>query len=572
MDSTTTNTTEPNQLDPLKQEEVSSQALPPRSIDDYLESAYHHPHHHGQEFPGVVMQRWRYYIIFLALGIANSGDSAEMGCTNFLLSSERFQREILQNGANDDGRADFAGRGAAIAGAHFAGMLVSGLLSGVLADARGRRYTLLLGLVCNALVGVASALARNAVELCLLRFACGLGLGMVISGVVTLSAEISPPSRRGRFMTLVASCYTLGFLYTALWALLIFRTGSGSWRLFMFVNAIPTICAAFLAVMFVPESPRFFLSRGRLRDSVDAANMIVKRIGRDGQQHDLLTVEELRRYLFRAKQIGVTSFRAKEITMENEDNLHRHEYGTLYEEIRVSLVSMTQVFTNRMYRITIPLQLTYACLTFTLVTGVATWWTKIFQGLELTSDAYALSFYHTLAQIPGMMLASSLIDIVGRRRLVILGFGGGTATLFLFSMFANSVQSLENDVRSAVALGLACCYSICLCVGWLALDCLSTESFPTRVRSTGRGVCVATGRIAGFGIQFLYGPLMNENRLGCMLGIASMFAVCGVVISYQTTDTTNVDLQDHWDGGKAMELPRDGVTLTDRRKSYLSMQ
>lgn len=135
----------------------------------------------------------------------------------------------------------------------------------------------------------------------------------------------------------------------------------------MFVNAIPTICAAFLAVMFVPESPRFFLSRGRLRDSVDAANMIVKRIGRDGQQHDLLTVEELRRYLFRAKQIGVTSFRAKEITMENEDNLHRHEYGTLYEEIRVSLVSMTQVFTNRMYRITIPLQLTYACLT--LVTG-----------------------------------------------------------------------------------------------------------------------------------------------------------------------------------------------------------
>jgi MFS family permease len=192
---------------------------------------------------------------------------------------------------------------------------------------------------------------------------------MVISGVVTLSAEISPPSRRGRFMTLVASCYTLGFLYTAFWALLLFRTGSGNWRLFMFVNAIPTIGAAILAVVFVPESPRFFLSRGRLRDSVDAANRIVKRIGRDdGQQYpDLLTVEELRRYLFQAKQIGATSFRAKEAAMENEDNRNRHEYGSLYEEIRVSLVSMSQVFTNRMYRITIPLQLTYACLT--LVTG-----------------------------------------------------------------------------------------------------------------------------------------------------------------------------------------------------------
>ena len=137
----------------------------------------------------------------------------------------------------------------------------------------------------------------------------------------------------------------------------------------MFVNAIPTIGAAILAVVFVPESPRFFLSRGRLRDSVDAANRIVKRIGRDdGQQYqDLLTVEELRRYLCQAKQIGGMSFRAKEVTMENEDNPNRHEYGSLYEEIRVSLVNMSQVFTNRMYRITIPLQLTYACLT--LVTG-----------------------------------------------------------------------------------------------------------------------------------------------------------------------------------------------------------
>ncbi|KAL3783070.1 hypothetical protein HJC23_012107 [Cyclotella cryptica] len=446
-----------------------------------------------------------------------------------------------------------------------AGMLFSGLLSGVLADVRGRRYTLLFGLVCNAFVGVASALARNATELCLLRFMCGLGLGMVISGVVTLSAEISPPSCRGRFMTLVASCYTLGFLYTAFWALIIFRAGSGSWRLFMFVNAIPTICAAILAVMFVPESPRFFLSRGRLRDSVDVANTIVKRLGGDG--NDLLTFEELRRYLFQAKQIGVTSFRAKEVITVNEDNLNSHEYGTLHEEIRMSLSSMSQVFTNRMYRITIPLQLTYACLT--LVTGVATWWTKIFQGLELTSDAYSLSFYHTLAQIPGMMLASGLIDIVGRRRLVIIGFGGGTVTLFLFSVFANSVQAFESNTRSAVALGLACCYSICLCVGWLALDCLSTESFPTKVRSTGRGVCVATGRIAGFSIQFLYGPLINENRLGYMLGIACMFAVCGVIISYQTTDTTNVDLQDHWEGGKAVELPCDDANLTDRRYKFL---
>jgi MFS family permease len=219
---------------------------------------------------------------------------------------------------------------------------------------------------------------------------------MVIAGVVTLSAEISPPSCRGRFMTLVASCYTLGFLYTSLSALVIFQAGGGSWRWFMFMNVLPTIVALSLVVMFVPESPRkstevgseqmgitinrlytkfsnsntsspplpntngltegFYLARGRLHESVEVANSLVKRFGISGQ--DILTEEELRRYLFQANEIGSTSFIAKEAIMKQE---------TLWEEMGVSLLGMKQVFTNRMYRVTIPLQFTYACLT--LVTG-----------------------------------------------------------------------------------------------------------------------------------------------------------------------------------------------------------
>lgn len=76
----------------------------PRSIDNFLEAAYRHQ----SEFAAVnnpsggclslswrlLMQRWRYYITFLALGIANSGDSAEMGCTNYILSSETFQHDV----------------------------------------------------------------------------------------------------------------------------------------------------------------------------------------------------------------------------------------------------------------------------------------------------------------------------------------------------------------------------------------------------------------------------------------------------------------------------------------------
>lgn len=526
------------------------QYTPPRSIDDYLDSAYNCPSRANNGILYDIIQHWRYYIIFLALGIANSGDSAEMGCTNYILSSTSFQHDILgsdmEDGAEDGEEIDFAKRGAAIAGAHFAGMLISGLLSGILADIKGRRTTLLLGLICNSVVGVLAAASRNATELCILRFLCGVGLGMVIAGVVTLSAEISPPSKRGRFMTLVASCYTLGFLYTAFWAMVIFqRTGSGSWRLFMVINALPTMIAATLVTLFATESPRYFLCRGRLKEAVHASNLIASRIG---YVDKVLTEEELRKYLSQTQRIGEASFIAKETLQASEV---RTDQSLIYE-IWTSLSSIKYVFVKGHWRTTVPLQMNYFCLT--LVTGVATWWTKIFQLMQLQNetDPYALSFYQTLSQIPGMILASALIDYVGRRRFIMLGFGGGCASLVLLSIIASTIQnsidqSEDSEGYSWIVLFLTCIYTICLCVCWLSLDCQTAESFPTKVRSTGSGVCKAMGRLVGFCVQFLYGPMVNDNRVGDMMRIASLFAMGGVIMGYQTTDTTNVDLQDHWD-------------------------
>lgn len=152
-----------------------------------------------------------------------------------------------------------------------------------------------------------------------------------------------------------------------------------------------------------------------------------------------------------------------------------------------------------------------------------------------------------------MMIASGLIDWMGRRRLIYIGFGAGSATLFLLSIVSNTILHSKKQKSewnySLIVLGLACLYTISLCVGWLALDCLSAESFPTKVRSTGRGVCVATGRIAGFCVQFLYGPLVNQNRLGYMMGLAGVFAMGGMAMACKTTDTTNIDMsmQDNWD-------------------------
>jgi len=448
---------------------------------------------------------------------------------------------------------DFAGRGAALAGAHIAGMMISGLLSGILADLWGRRSTLLLGLVANGIFGTLSVFVFNARQLCILRFLLGLGLGMVIAGVVPLVAEISPPSNRGRYMTLVSSTFTAGFLFSSIAALTIFRSdgGSGQWRIFLLINTAPTIVAGLLVYFMVPESPRFYLSGGRVEEAVAASNMVAARIrGNISAGHDdPLTVEELKSHLaqVRSKRFDddETGSREKEAlvvrgTMSGDGASKESLLWGLWKGLR----SISQVFVHGMYKVTVPIQVVYFCLM--AVTGVETWWTKIFQSLNLQTDAYFLSFCHTLAKIPGMMIAAFLIDRVGRRRLIITGFVGASLALLLLAFTASAIEATGDD-RSVVVFGLACLFSIFLCMTWLSLDCLATESFPTKVRSTGRGVCVGTGRFAGVGTQFLYGTLVGRKALPLMLSIGSISAVMGLLVAIRTTDTTNAGLNDHWD-------------------------
>jgi len=389
---------------------------------------------------------------------------------------------------------------------------------------------------------------------------------------------------------------------------------------FLFVNVVPTLVAAGLVYLFAPESPRFYMARGRLKEAVQVANFIARRMGYygdDGENNNFLTEEELRKYIFHSKRIGLMSFRGKEMIMHNEEYDSELDGGSggeggddLLQEVWMSLSTIKQVFVNGHWKTTVPLQLSY--LTLTLITGedliriytsvnivsntksfrhekgVATWWTRMFQNLELQTDAFALSFYHTLSQIPGVILASGLIDSVGRRKLVIIGFGCGAAVLTMLSVTTHFIHKshLHDDAvlgiiheskgyYTWIVLGLANLFTICLCMGWLAIDCLTAESFPTKVRSTGRGVCVASGRMAGFSVQFLYGPLVNQNRLSLMMGIASVFAVGGMLVSCQTTDTTNDDLQDHWGSENGSEATNNSVVPfaeAKRRGKYLSIE
>lgn len=84
-----------------------------RSLDDYFEYAH-------SSTPLSLWERRKYILIFLSMGLANIGDSAEIGLMSFLLTDQEFKENIL--------KGDIAHNGAIFTGSIYAGMLVGSIL------------------------------------------------------------------------------------------------------------------------------------------------------------------------------------------------------------------------------------------------------------------------------------------------------------------------------------------------------------------------------------------------------------------------------------------------------------
>jgi len=476
-----------------------------RSVDDY----YNLAHEQGTS-------RWQFWLIFLSLGIANSGDATEISCMNYILSHPLFKEEILQKGTSEE---DYGGRGAAIASSIFAGMLIGGIITGAYGDRLGRRPTLLAGLFLNATSGIAASLAPSAVIMCACRFFAGLGIGAVLSSLITLASELSPSKHRGWYITIVGGFWTLGSVFIALLAFILFGRNNFSWRIFVLIAASPTFLGGILVFSFVPESPRFLALHGRYQDAANVANHVAASMGYIGKQ---LTVEEIKDHY------GHLAEGKNDITHKNENAMKkiRDLYGK-----------------NLLLHTTLPLQIVWFSMSFGSVnqciarliifrsnthndsslnfrrSGLCTWITKLFEEIGL-SDIYLQSLYFALANIPGNVLASVFVDRVGRK---VLLFGSMTSAALCLGLAAHGAS--DADTRQLQVILSSCAFHSFLVTGWCALSVMTSELFPTSIRGTGMGVCSGVGRIAGILVQYVNGAFIDQPLV--LLLTAASFMMTG---------------------------------------------
>ncbi|GAA0535398.1 MFS transporter [Saccharopolyspora thermophila] len=156
------------------------------------------------------------------------------------------------------------------------GAAIGAFTGGRLADARGRRRTI-LALAGIFLAGtLACTFAPDAAFMVAARFVLGLAVGGASVTVPTYLAEVSPAERRGRLVTqnelMIVTGQLLAFTFNAAIAGLLGESAH-VWRYMLVVASLPAVVLWF-GMLVMPESPRWLASRGRLGEALDVLRQV----------------------------------------------------------------------------------------------------------------------------------------------------------------------------------------------------------------------------------------------------------------------------------------------------------
>ncbi len=157
------------------------------------------------------------------------------------------------------------------------GCAIGAAFAGWLTDRLGRKRILIVSALLFAASAVGAAVPRNLGEFVAARIVGGLAIGVASVLAPLYIAEISPRAIRGRLVSLNQMAIVTGILLAYFVNWLLSFAGPSSWRWMFASAALPSI-AFFAALLFVPESPRFLVEKGREAEAL----AVLERVGGGG--------------------------------------------------------------------------------------------------------------------------------------------------------------------------------------------------------------------------------------------------------------------------------------------------
>ena len=322
------------------------------------------------------------------------------------------------------------------------GCVVGASLAAFTSDRLGRKKVLLGAAALFTVSSIGAALPRNMIEFVGARFVGGVAIGMASTLSPLYIAEISPAARRGVLVSLNQLAIVTGILLSYTVNYLLTGAGTSNWRWMFASAAIPSV-GFLVTLLFIPESPRWLVQKGR----VSEAQLFLSRIA--GSQAAAAEIQAIK----------------AAISEESGDLLDPAFRKPLIVAILIALFSQFTGINTIIY---------YGSIVFLEHVPHQTASTALWANVIIGAINFA-------ATIVGMLL----IDRAGRKPLLMSAFAGMALSLLGVS------AAIRFQASSIVVLVFVLTYVASFAIGvgtgtWVMM----AEICPTRVR--GRAMAVAT--------------------------------------------------------------------------------
>src|SRR5581483_9093049 len=172
-------------------------------------------------------------------------------------------------------------------------VVIGGFSAAAMSDRVSRVGVMQAGVILSTLCTLLILFANDAEQLIVLRLITGFGLGFTISAPFPIAAELMPAQHRRTYGAIYEVMLALSFTLLPVAGGLLHNT-VGGYRYVALPGGVTLFVAPVLIWLFLPESPRWLLRRGRVPAAVDTVNLMIRRCGNKIPQ---MTVADLGTHL-----------------------------------------------------------------------------------------------------------------------------------------------------------------------------------------------------------------------------------------------------------------------------------
>lgn len=372
------------------------------------------------------------------------------------------------------------------------GCIVGVMLAGAPADKYGRKKVLSTAALLFIVSALGTAAANSVLVFVVFRVLGGFAVGIASMVSPMYIAEIAPAKQRGRLVSLNQLTIVIGILVAFFSNYLLVNTGENNWRWMLCVMALPALLF-FVALFFVPESPRWLALKGKTKQA-------------------LLILEKIN-----GKEIALRE-------MEIISNSLKNKSDGSFKAVFAPALRM-------------PLIVGIGLAFFQQITGINTimyYAPLIFEksGLSIDSAIYQTILIGVI-NLVFSLVAIYFVDKAGRKPMLVVGSLLMAISLLILSIsFSYNLSSMIT--LTAILLFIASFSSTLGPVTWVVIS----ELFPNNVRGKAMSASIVFVWITCFFVSLLFPILLEKIGGGNTFLVLAFFCLLSLLFNLKFVKET----------------------------------